>query len=256
MYGTQPDADLSITPRGEGIALAFHIETRLQRGGDDAARWWKPAGRSVRVALWKPVPGNLVLFGARAPIGALGITDGPGPAYRLFARVVKPTMGFSLTQNYGSFYSLEPGAELGRGDGVSESVTPPPLPACPAAPALPPVAPLPPLPLPPEPAAPSCDPPHAQRDEDIVYPAREMTWPQVLAATITRWPPQQSRCPPRPCRVPLRVGRRGDAPAQARRHQARRHLTMSGRSSPARSRSMTAMAVSRFTVRSIATLST
>ncbi len=28
---------------------------------------------------------------------------------------------------------------------------------------------------------------HGARRGDIVYLAREMTWPQVLAATITRW---------------------------------------------------------------------
>jgi succinylglutamate desuccinylase len=60
-------------------------------------------------------------------LGALGVTDHetaatPGPSYRLFARVVKPTHEFTLAREFSSFDSLQPGELLGQGEGVTITV--------------------------------------------------------------------------------------------------------------------------------------
>jgi succinylglutamate desuccinylase len=60
-------------------------------------------------------------------LGALELTDhetaeAPGPSFRLFARVVKPTHEFTLSREFSSFDALEPGELLGRGEGVTISV--------------------------------------------------------------------------------------------------------------------------------------
>jgi hypothetical protein len=60
-------------------------------------------------------------------LGALGVTDhpvakAPGPSFRLFGRVVKPTHEFLLAKSFSSFDCLLPGELLGSGEGVSISV--------------------------------------------------------------------------------------------------------------------------------------
>jgi predicted deacylase len=60
-------------------------------------------------------------------LGAVGLTDHPPapephPVFELFARVVKPTLGFRLARDFCSFDVLGPGEELGSGDGVHITV--------------------------------------------------------------------------------------------------------------------------------------
>ncbi len=60
-------------------------------------------------------------------LGAIGLTDHEpasvdGAGYALFARVVKPTLGFQLAKSFESFDVLGAGELLGSGDGVRISV--------------------------------------------------------------------------------------------------------------------------------------
>ncbi len=161
---TVPFAICDGTP--DGIALARHTGARVTYGWDGPGMLMEQV--SIGALVRRGRPALSVECGQHEDpettdrawevltrfLGALGITDHgiaeePGPAYRLFARVVKPTLGFALTQNYRSFDSLEAGAELGRGDGMSIFVN--------------------------ERAFLLLPTPHAQRGEDIVYLAREMT---------------------------------------------------------------------------------
>lgn len=164
---TQPTVPFAIcdgTP--DGIALARHTGARVTYGWDGPGMLMDHV--SIGALVKRGRPALSVECGQHEDpattehawevltrfMGALGVTDHriadePGPTYRLFARVVKPTLGFSLTQNYRSFDSLPPGAELGRGDGVSIFVN--------------------------ELAFLLLPTPNAERGEDIVYLARQMS---------------------------------------------------------------------------------
>ncbi|MBX3126157.1 MAG: succinylglutamate desuccinylase/aspartoacylase family protein [Polyangiaceae bacterium] len=134
---SQPTVPFAICDgRPEGIALSRKTGCRVTHGWDGPGMLMQDVSIGALVSRGRPAisvecgqhdaPASIEVAERVLErfLGGLGLTDhevedSTGPSFRLFGRVVKPTLDFTLARDFASFDRLAPGQLLGSGDGVS-----------------------------------------------------------------------------------------------------------------------------------------